>query len=62
MEVRWDLSASLSLRHNVGWNDVWCRKSCDAGGSRPCHVLMVKTMVKVARRCSKRVASQQDGT
>lgn len=22
----WDLSAALSLLHNVGWNDEWCRR------------------------------------
>ena len=25
MVVDWDLSASLSLLNNEGWNDVWCR-------------------------------------
>ena len=44
-----DLSASLSLRHNVGWNeDVWCRQRCGAGRTRPCHVLMMlKAVVTV---------------
>ena len=28
-------------------NDTWCRQRCCAGGPRPCHVLMVKTMVNV---------------
>ena len=46
-----DLSASLSLLHNVGWIDAWCRQRCGAGGTRPCHVLMVKAMVTVDRRC-----------
>ena len=43
------VSASLSLRHNVGWNeDVWCRQRCGAGRTRPCHVLMMlKAVVTV---------------
>ena len=47
MGVMLDLSVSLSLLHNVGWNYVWCRQCCGAGGSHACHVLMVKVMVKV---------------
>ena len=43
----WDLSASLSLLHNVGWNDVWCRQRYGAGRTRPCNVLMVKAMATV---------------
>ena len=45
----WDVRfVSLSLRHNLDRNDTWCRQRCCAGGrTRRCHVLMVKTMVKV---------------
>ena len=32
---------------------------CGAGRTRPSHVLMVKAMVTVDRRCSKNVASDQ---
>ena len=35
------------LLHNVDRNDTWCRQRCCAGGTHPCHVLMVKSMVKV---------------
>ena len=38
---------SLSLLHNVDRNGTWCRQRCCAGGTRPCHVLVVRTMVKV---------------
>jgi len=59
--VGWDLSASLSLLHNVGWNDAWCCQRCGASGTRLCHVLlMVKNMVvTVDRRCSKLVVLHQ---
>ena len=45
----WDVRfVSLSLRHDVDRNDKWCRQRCCAGvRTRHCHVLMVKTMVKV---------------
>ena len=39
--------ASLSLLHNVDRNDEWCRRRCCAGETSPCHLLMVKTVVKV---------------
>ena len=42
-------------------NDVVVRLCYVAGGTRPCHGLMVNAMVIVDRRCSKRDPSHQRG-
>ena len=55
-------SASLSLLHNVGWNDVWCRQRCGACATRPCNVLMLQAMVTVvvARSALLRTSPQKN--
>ena len=48
LEWGWDVRfvSLLSWLHNVDRNATWCRQRCCGGGTRPCHLLMVKTMVK----------------
>ena len=45
----WDIRfvSTHPLPHNVDRNDKWCRQRCCADETRPCHVLMEKSMVTI---------------